>query len=152
MAEQSPESEIAAYAAWVAGLAALQLERDPGRAIERVDDAAHRFAALGHTALVPQTQASKVVALALLGRYDEAIATGEAVKSQFDALGDTLGAGKIELNLGNLHHRRNQLVRAEALYRSARARFLHLGDDRHTAMAENGLANVLTLNHNFSDA
>lgn len=152
IADLSRNSEIGAYAAWIEGLAALQLERQLERTIERVDRAAATFAALGKAALVPQTQVSKVVALAILGRYDEAIACGEAVKEQFDRVGDVQGAGKIELNLGNLYHRRGELEEAEQLYRSAQRRFLALGDDRHTAMAENGLANVLTLKHQFRAA
>jgi CHAT domain-containing protein/tetratricopeptide (TPR) repeat protein len=152
VADLSRNSEIGAYAAWVEGLAALQLERQLERTIERVDSAAATFAALGQAALVPQTQVSKVVALAILGRYDEAIACGEKVKQQFETVGDDQGAGKIELNLGNLYHRRGELAQAEQLYRSAQSRFLTLADDRHTAMAENGLANVLTLNHQFRAA
>lgn len=152
IANLSQNREIGAYAAWVEGLAALQLERQLERTIERVDSAATMFAALGHAALVPQTQVSKVVALAILGRYDEAIACGEAVKAQFERVGDEQGAGKIELNLGNLYHRRGELAQAEQLYRSAQSRFLAVADDRHTAMAENGLANVLTLKHQFRAA
>lgn len=152
IADLSRNREIAAYAAWVEGLAALQLERQWERTIERVDHASATFAAIGQPELVPQTQVSKVVALAILGRYEEAIACGEGVKSQFQAVGDEQGAGKIELNLGNLYHRRGELAEAEALYRSAQGRFLRLEDNRHIAMAENGLANVLTLRHQFRAA
>jgi CHAT domain-containing protein len=152
VADLSHHPTISAYAAWVEGLAALQLERQLERTIERVDAAAAIFADVGEAALVPQTQVSKVVALAILGRYDEAIACGETVKAQFEAVGDEQGAGKIELNLGNLYHRRGELAQAETLYRSAQKRFLALQDDRHIAMAENGLANVLTLKHRFRPA
>ena len=76
LAEVNDHPEIRALAVWTSGLAALQLEGRVERAIRLIDDAAARFEALGRPHTAAETQVSKIYALAMLGRYDEAIVCG----------------------------------------------------------------------------
>ncbi|MFV9506351.1 MAG: CHAT domain-containing protein [Oscillochloridaceae bacterium umkhey_bin13] len=143
---------IQAYADWVAGMAALQMEGRPEHAILLIDAAAASFSALGQPEQAAATQSSKIFALAMLGRYDEAITCGMQARHILIAARDKLGAGKIEQNLGNIYHRRGQYQDAETHYRAAQAHFAAVEDQRMLAFAENGLANVLTLQHRPNEA
>lgn len=152
LAVLSPQAEILALASWTRGMAALQLEGAFERAIQLIDAAAEQFGALEQPQTAAATQVSKIYALAMLGRYDEAIACGLRTREVFLAYGDILSAGKVEQNLGNLYHRRDQYPEAERFYRAARDRFLALGDQKLLTYANNGLANVLSLQYHFRDA
>jgi CHAT domain-containing protein/tetratricopeptide (TPR) repeat protein len=152
LAERVDNPEVRALAAWTAGMAVLQLEGRLERAIELIDEAAAAFQALGQPHSAAATQVSKVYALAMLGRYDEAIDSGLRARDLFLAADDLLAVGKIEQNLGNIYHRRDQHHEAERFYRTARERFREVGDNALVAVAENGLANVLALQHQFRAA
>src|SRR6266508_4096209 len=152
LASANDHPEIQALAAWTSGMAALQLEGQVERAIARIDEAAARFEALGQIHTAASTQVSKIFALARLGRYDEAIACGLRARDVFLASDDTLSAGKIDLNLGNIYHRRDQYSLAEQFYLTARARFTAIGDHKLLTYADNGLANVLSMQHDFRAA
>src|SRR4051812_46166641 len=73
LASANADPEIQALAAWTSGMAALQIEGQIERAITRIDDAAAQFEALRQPHAAAATQVSKIYALAMLGRYDEAI-------------------------------------------------------------------------------
>lgn len=151
LAARTDHNEIHALAAWTAGIAALT-EGLMERAIAHLDDAAARFTALEQPHTAAATRVSKLIPLALLGRYDEAIATGLAARAVFLAHGDELAAGKIEQNLGNIYDRRDRYAEAEQFYRAARDRFARLNDQRQLVQVDNGLANVLSQQHRFRDA
>src|SRR5262245_48569452 len=108
LASANDHPEILALAAWTSGMAELQLKGQVERAIEWIDQAAARFEAIGQLHNAASTQVSKIFALARLGRYDAAIACGLRARDIFLASDDTLAAGKIDLKLGNLYHRRDQ--------------------------------------------
>src|SRR4051794_30753356 len=76
VAEGTRDDEIHALAAWTAGLAALQLAGQPERALTYLDEAAARFDAAGQPLNAASTLISRLHALALLGRHDEAINVG----------------------------------------------------------------------------
>jgi CHAT domain-containing protein len=152
LAQLADDGEIQALAAWMAGLAALQVDGQMERAIERLDAAAAQFEQLGRPDTAAATQVSKVYALAMLGRYEQAIATGLQARDGMLAHNDLLAAGKIEQNLGNIYHRRDLYQQAEHYYTAARARFIAVDDPPMLALAENGIANVLALQHKFRDA
>jgi CHAT domain-containing protein/tetratricopeptide (TPR) repeat protein len=129
-------------AAWAAGVAAIT-EGEMEEAIARLDAAAARFVQLGKPHAGASTQVSKLIALAMLGRYDEAVACGTQARDTFLAHDDTLAAGKIEQNLGTIAWRRDRYREAEQFHRAARARFAAAGDVELLVAAENGLANAL---------
>ena len=122
LAAMRPEPEVEALAAWTEGMAALQIDGQMERALALLDRAAAGFEALGQPDTVAAIQNSRVHALAMLGRYDEALACGLAARDTFVEHGDAAAAGKIENNLGNVYFRRGQYQEAEQLYRAARGR------------------------------
>jgi CHAT domain-containing protein len=145
------DGEVAACAAWSAGIASLiagQMER----AVTHLDDAEARFLKLDLAHTAAATQVSKLIALALVGRYDEAIECGLGALKVLEAHGDILAAGKIEHNIGNIYWRRDRYDEAEHFFRAARARFQVLDDDRQLAMLDNCLAYIQSLKHNFRSA
>jgi len=151
LADTADDPEVRGLAAWTNGMARLdrgQMEA----AIVCLNDAEAQFLALGRPHTAAATQVSKLIALAVLGRYDEAIACGLQACDVLLAHGDTLAAGKIEQNLGNIYHRRECYHEAEQFYRSARQRFMALGDQKQLTLADNNLANVLALQHRFREA
>ena len=102
---------------------ACQLDGQMQASLTRLEEAGRLFDALGQTRTVAQVEVSRVIALAHLGRYDEAVACGVHAREVFVQVGDQLSAGKVEQNLGGIHFRRDQYRDAERFLRSARARF-----------------------------
>jgi CHAT domain-containing protein len=151
LAQRAPAPEIHALADWTGGIAALtqgQMED----ALERLDRAAAGFEGLGQPHPAAATQVSKLIALAMLGRYDEAVTCGQRARAVFLAQGDELAAGKIEQNLGNLHFRRDRYAEAERWYRAARARFEAVRDAQQLAQIDVCLAVALASQHRFHEA
>ena len=93
-------------------------------AIATLDRAREGFLALNKPHVAAATEVSKVIALAMLGLYDEAIACALRAREVFLEHGDLLAAGKIEHNIGNLYFRRDQYLEAEEFHTSARERFI----------------------------
>lgn len=151
LAARHPAPEISALAAWTAGIAAL-LAGQMEQAVERLNAAANRFRALNQPVTAAATQVGKLIALALLGRYDEAINCGLAARDVFLAHGDEAAAGRIEQNLGGIYGRRDRYREAEQLYRSARARFVAAGDRKQLAQIDNCIATELMYQHQFQAA
>lgn len=151
LAEITGEKEITAIAAWTEGMVVLdagQLEA----AIANLDDAELHFLDSGQTLHAAATQISKLRALAVLGRYEEALHCGLQTRDVFLAHHDMLAAGKIEQNLGNLHFLLDRYISAEEFYRSARDRFEVAGDQKQLAQIDNCLATTLTSQHRFHEA
>jgi CHAT domain-containing protein len=145
------DAEVQACAAWSAGIAALvagQMER----AVTHLDDAESRFLKLDLVHTAATTQVSKLIALAHIGRYDEAVECGVRALNVFEEHGDALAAGKIEHNIGNIYWRRDLYDQAETFFSAAHKRFQALNDDRQLAMIENCLAYIQSLKHNFREA
>jgi CHAT domain-containing protein len=151
LADTADDSEARGLAAWTNGMVMLdrgQMEE----AIGYLNDAEAQFLALGQPHTAAATQVSKLIALAILGRYDEAIGCGLRARDLFLADRDTLAAGKIEQNLGNIYYRRERYRESEQFYRSARERFIALDDQKQLTLADTNLANVLAVQHRFRDA
>ncbi|MEP6902705.1 MAG: hypothetical protein ABJA66_13215 [Actinomycetota bacterium] len=103
-----PHEEIKALAFWVAGIAELtkgKLEKT----IENLDKSAEIFQKIKQEHEAAHTQVAKLIVLALLGKYTEAVKTGKAALKTFEKYDDQLAAGKIEKNLGNIIARQNDL-------------------------------------------
>ncbi|HEY0407398.1 MAG TPA: CHAT domain-containing tetratricopeptide repeat protein [Pyrinomonadaceae bacterium] len=151
LAELTGEAEVAALASWGDGLAAL-VEGQMERAIAHLDDAAARFLLIGKPQTAAATEVSKLIALAMLGRYDEAIDCGLRAREVLVSHGDLLAAGVIEQNIGNIHLRRDSYQEAEQFQLAARDRFAALGDQKRLAQIENCLAITHTVQHKFHSA
>ncbi len=143
---------VDALATWTVGMATLQIDGQMEQALAHLDEAVAQFEALGQPQMAAATQVSRLYALAMLGRYDEAIECGLRARNVLVAHGDMLAAGKIEQNLGNISWRRDRYPEAEQFYRAARERFAVVQDQKHLAQIENCLAMVLDLQHRFREA
>ena len=151
LSQVRPNAEIKALSAWAAGLKAL-IDGQMQQAISELEDSERRFLHLGKTHTAAATQVSKLIALSMLGRYEEAIDCGLRARGVFLAYKDFLAAGKIEHNIGNLHFRRDRYHDAEVFQSAARARFAALNDQKQLATVNNCLANTHALLHKFKSA
>jgi tetratricopeptide (TPR) repeat protein len=151
LAARQDAPEIAALSAWAAGVAALVGGR-MDEAVFRLDEAEELFRGLCQPHAAASTQVSKLVALAMLGRYDEAVEAGLRARDQFLAHGDLVAAGKVENNIGNIHFRRDRYREAEEYQRAARRRFEQANDSLQLAKINNCLANTRAALHDFRDA
>jgi CHAT domain-containing protein len=145
-------TQAAALADWINAIAALEIEGKAELALAKLDSAAAAFAALDQPRETAATQVTRLRALAMLGRYEEAIDCGLRARSVFLGFGDALSAGKIEHNLGNVYLRRDLYQEAERFYRSARARFESENDEKQCALIDTNLATALIFQYKFRDA
>jgi CHAT domain-containing protein/Tfp pilus assembly protein PilF len=145
------DPEIRALCHWTQGIEALIKGDMPG-AITALDEARKGFDRLNKPHVAAATQVSKVIALAMLGLYDEAIACALRAREVFLEHNDLLAAGKIEHNIGNLHFRRDQYREAEQFHTSARERFIAVNNEKQLATINNCLANTHAVLHKFSSA
>jgi tetratricopeptide (TPR) repeat protein len=146
-----PSDETGAFFYWVSGISDITRGRLES-AVDNLDRASEIFLRLGREQDSAQTGPAKLIALGLLGRYEEAVETGEAALKIFEKYGDELAAAKIETNLGNIVSRRELHARAEKYGLSARKRFIKMGETGWLIMAENGLAITYTQMNDFRKA
>ncbi|MDT7687505.1 MAG: hypothetical protein QOE46_264 [Acidobacteriota bacterium] len=143
--------EVAALRDWGSGIAAL-VEGRMEQAVFRLDEAETRFQRLCQPHAAGSTQVSKLIALAMLGRYEEAIETGLRARDRFLEHGDLLAAGKVENNIGNIYFRRDRYREAEQFQTAAREHFATVGDRLQLAKIDNCLANTHVALHRFRSA
>ena len=151
LAAMNDSEEVAALRDWGAGIAALVGGRME-EAVRRLDEAEARFRRLCQPHTAGSTQVSKLIALAMLGRYEEAVETGLRARDVFLEHGDLPAAGKVEHNIGNLCVRRDRYEEGEHYLRLARERFLPTGDLKQLSIIENSLAFLYTFRHDFRAA
>ena len=142
---------VLANADWTGGIGEIVRGRFES-AVGKLERAAAGFVNAGNEADAAQTKVATLLALAMLGRYDDAIATGLAAIPILTKYGDELAAGKIEMNLSNIVSRRSQHREALEFCASARKRFKKAKEPKWQAMAENGLANTYAELNDFARA
>ncbi len=145
------DAVVLANADWTSGIGEIVRGRFES-AVARLEHAAAAFVDAGNEADAAQTKVARLLALAMLGRYDDAIATGLAAIPILTKHGDELAAGKIEMNLSNIVSRRSQHREALEYCASARRRFKKAKEPKWQAMAENGLANTYAELNEFQKA
>lgn len=143
--------EIRAYTEWMTAIEDLVGGRLED-CLHWLDKSEKGFKDLGKFQTAATTQISKLYALALQGRYDEAVACGLRARDVFITQGDLYSVGKIEHNIGNLYLRRDFYREAEPYLASAHRRFASIGDERQLAMVENNQAFAQALQNNFREA
>ena len=144
-------SEIKAVSYWVSGISDLTKGKLES-AVKNLDSSKKLFFEIEKTHDAAQTQVAKLIALAMLGKYSEAIKTGKNALKIFESFGDELAAGKIEKNLGNIVARQGDERQAEKYYLSARKRFIKIGDISELTMSDNSLANTYAELNDFQKA
>jgi CHAT domain-containing protein len=151
MFEFLPSEKILALAKWVRGISFLA-EGKTEKAIKSLDESAEIFEKSDEFYNSAQTKVSKLYALALLGRYDEAVEVGKNALQVFLKFNDELSAGKIENNLGNIVSRQELHHEAEKYYKSARKHFIKANEFNQLVMSENGLAITYSALNDFRKA
>ncbi|MEQ1606672.1 MAG: CHAT domain-containing tetratricopeptide repeat protein [Pyrinomonadaceae bacterium] len=151
LTEHTQNTTVRAYSEWTNAINAL-VNGDLESCLRLIGESESTFLNAGESHLAAKTQTSKLYALALLGRYDEAVECGKKALEIFLAHGDLYSAGKIEHNIGNLYWRRDMYRESEPFLASAHKRFTEIGDQRHLAMIENTQAFVKTLQNDFRGA
>ncbi|MBK6751166.1 MAG: CHAT domain-containing protein [Pyrinomonadaceae bacterium] len=141
LAHADRDAVVLANADWTGGIGEIIRGRFES-AVAKLERAADAFAVAGNELDAAQTKVARLLALAMLGRYDDAIATGLSAIPILTKHGDELAAGKIEMNLSNIVSRRSQHREALTFCSSARKRFKKAREPKWQAMAENGLANT----------
>jgi CHAT domain-containing protein/tetratricopeptide (TPR) repeat protein len=143
--------EIKAFAEWTRAIEYL-VKGELKKCVKQLDASEKSFVLLGKTHNAATTQISKLYALALLGRYDEAVACGLRAREIFLDHNDIYSVGKIEHNIGNLYWRRDFYRESEPFLTSAHERFSQINDVRQLAMVENCQAFVKALQNDFRAA
>lgn len=145
------DAEVQALADWAEGVGALAAGRlEP--ALARLRAAQQRFDALAQPHHAAQTRVPCMVALAMLGRDDEAQACGEAAALAFEAQGDLRSAAKVEMNRGMMLLRQDRHAEAQVRFHSASVAFARAGDREWSVAADLNLANTLLWQHRFAEA
>jgi tetratricopeptide (TPR) repeat protein len=143
--------EIEALCLWVTGISELTRGKIES-AVENLDKSAEAFQKIKQEHTSAQPQVAKLLALALLGRYDAAIASGKKALKIFEKYDDELAAGKIEMNIGNIALRRAFYSEAERYFLAARERFTRLDDKTWLTMCANNLAIIYSALNDFRKA
>lgn len=152
LADLTRDPETIALSYWMAGFSAVVAEGQIEQAITLLEDSEALLLQLGKPHTAASTQVIKLYALALLGRYDEAIACGLRAREVLLAHGDIRAAGKIEHNIGNIYLRRDRYQESEKFQLAARERFAALNDRKQLAKIDNNLAIIYTSEHKFRRA
>ncbi|MEZ5308289.1 MAG: CHAT domain-containing tetratricopeptide repeat protein [Pyrinomonadaceae bacterium] len=151
ISETSESKEIEAIAIWIRGIAEIT-EGNLNDALEHLRSAGEIFSGIGLEHDAAQTQVAKLIPLGLLGEYDRAIEVGLSALQTFEKLGDTVAAGKIEINLSNISARQGRHEMARSFCTDAARRFAEAGETEWEVMAQNGLANTLAEINEFQEA
>lgn len=151
LAKANNIDEIKAAAFWVEGISQITKGRFAAAA-DSLDRAVVTLNHIGENKNAAQAQVAQLLALAMIGRYDEAIETGKKALAIFLKAGDDLDAGKIQMNLSNIVSRQMRHAEAEKYCRAALRHFIKAGEKSWRAMAENGLANTYAELNDFKKA
>lgn len=135
--------ELKALADWTEGIACLIRSRMT-EAVTALDQSSRRWRAISRPLEAAHAQVPKIMALAVLGRFDEAQACALGTEAELRREGDEQAAAKVRLNLGSLAFSRDNHAQAVAHYRAAAVLFARIGDREHSVMADIGLADALS--------
>ena len=87
-----------------------------------------------------RTLSGSIQPLLLLGRYDQALATGERAAEIFRNQGNTRRLARLEINLGNIYHRQDRFPEALAIYDRAYQELLKHDDGEALAAVLSNLS------------
>lgn len=126
---------------------ALSVSGDNRTAINLHDRALALLEAEGDDAEIARTLSASLQPLILLGEYDRALASAERARRLFAAAGDGLHLARLEINIGNIHHRQDRTGQALACYERAYERLVPLGDvDGIFSALHNQAVTLISLN------
>jgi tetratricopeptide (TPR) repeat protein len=121
-------------------------------AVEHHQRAARLFEEQGLFTEVGRTLSTSIQPLILLGEYDRALAAAARAREIFTAQGDELRLCRLELNVGNIHHRQDRFAEALRSYEQAYERLLPLRNVEGIAVALGNMAMCLITLNDFPRA
>src|SRR5262249_30285600 len=131
-------------ASWAAGLRASgHIDYLRGRheaALVRYREALELYERLGREGDAGRTMSGALHALAYLGKYAEASASGERVRAMFSRHGARAPLAIVENNMANVFYRLDRFQEALQLYRRAQQEFDAIGDAANAAIALKNIA------------
>ncbi len=136
-ADDGAGAEVRGLAAWTGAIADLA-RGDPAAAADGLARAHELLLACDHVAEAAQTRVPLVMALSLLGRFEEAESSAIAARDAFVAQGDVGAAARAVLNLGSLCYSRDRYEEAARHYEQAAIWFARVGDREHSILADLG--------------
>lgn len=142
---------VRGLAHWTRAIAELTQAR-MAAALPELDQAEAALAAAGHADAAAQTQVPKVMALAMLGRHEEAASCGVAAQARLLALGNVRAASRVSMNLGGLQLHRDAYAEAARHYREAAVLFARVGDHAQSVLADIGHASAQSSLGDFDEA
>ena len=145
------QTEVAALAAWTAGIAKVT-RGELAEALASLDQASRGLHAVGLPDAAAQSQVPKVMVLSMLGRHEEAAASGAATQRELLAFGNLRAAARVSQNLGSLHLMRDAYAEAAPHFREAAVLFARLSDHAHSVLADIGLGDTLAAQGEFDEA
>lgn len=151
LASESRQPEVVGYSEWANGIAEMTRGRLES-AVEHLQRATENFVKAGKPYESAQPQIAALVALAMLGRYEQIPSLGRRALRILENHGDRLSAGKVEINLSNVAFQLGRYRQAEKLGLSALKRFRSLKAAAWAAMVENGLASTYAALNDFRSA
>jgi tetratricopeptide (TPR) repeat protein len=143
LARDDGSAPLLALADWTAGISGL-IRSDMADALECLERASRRWLDIGEPLHAAHAQVPKLMALVVLGRFDDAQVQALATEAALLAEGDETAAARVRLNLGSVAYSRDEHAVAVEHYRAAAVRFARAGDREHSVMADIGLADALS--------
>ncbi|MEQ1595871.1 MAG: CHAT domain-containing tetratricopeptide repeat protein [Casimicrobium sp.] len=144
-------TEIQGVAKWIQGITALTRGKMT-EAITHLDDATRMFRGLGERGHAAHAQVPKIMALAMLGKHEQAAANGLTTKQELLDLGQLHASAKVSNNLGNLFCQCNRYSEALPHFLDAAGLFEEVGDFDNAIACCVGLAEVYASMGDFDHA
>ena len=131
---------------------ALFGRNDHRAAVERLEEAARLFAEAGLETEVGRTFSTSIQPLILLGEYQRAEEAAEKARAIFSREGDALRLARLELNVGNIHHRQDRFAEALACYERGYEQLVPFKNVEGIAVALGNMAMCLITLNDFPRA
>lgn len=151
LAKLAQSEHISALANWARTVAHLS-DGDMQSAVFASESAESWFLKEHDRVSAARVAIPRVMALAQLGRVEEAEQCARQALSVFVEVRDLFSAGKVELNLGSLSLQQDRYDEAVRFYRSASVRFARAREIEYSIFADIGQADALTEQMKFDEA
>jgi CHAT domain-containing protein/tetratricopeptide (TPR) repeat protein len=146
-----PRPEIGALRDWGLTVSHLSLGDMEAAAISGASAAAY-FDEVGERSNAAQVGVARVMALAQLGRIDEAKRVAHSSRTTFVELREYRLAGKTEINLGSLLLQQDRYDEAIAIYKQASVHCARAGDVELSIISDIAMSNALSDIGKFEEA
>jgi CHAT domain-containing protein/tetratricopeptide (TPR) repeat protein len=118
----------------------LWFQGQPRVAVEYFDRAVSAFRRSDNSEEVGRTLSSSIPSLALTGNYERAHSVAAEARAIFHQQNDSARLARLELNVGNIHHRQDRLADALSCYAHAYGLLLRYEDHEGTGAALHNMA------------